>query len=547
MLSPGTRIGPHRVRAWISEGACGQSYESESTEGEKKGDLFFLKLLPREISEQKGFEDSFVQECQALEQLEGPGIWPMRKFGVMKWKHWIAYDWMDGKEVPAYDDQAEIESSELEEGTVCVRTLGDDLKSDPLPWTPQMLLDLMICLHQGLNKSHLLGLPHGNLKPTNIIVQRTENRKTAAWITESGLYRLLSFLGDNSQESSSLQVAGMTLEAQSSMRASEDFRPAGQEWGQRAEESWDLFALGSVTQEILKKTGSQSAFKEWREWAEKATSKEPFQNVTHSVSALPGIGDLKDYGFSLKELDNAANDQSDDLRAKREKEWEFKQKSANLRFRRNITGLVGTLFLLGYLMKTVYLFFFPAAWTEYALPGVLDSYQLGAGLWSGQAWGILPNAYDADGEGGQDVVGKWEKSDGLFRLEFRKFKQPEESGEKKKLWQFIGKGATAPDDYHYWSDYLKYDRSEDRLLFIKRVDKFFTYRPGREKGKSTRLYPEDRFKDSKSGVLKAELSFLRVEKSRISWEFFIGVGFLWSSLLYRRNLSRLIKEAAELT
>ena len=210
MLSPGTRIGPHRVRAWISEGACGQSYESESTEGEKKGDLFFLKLLPREISEQKGFEDSFVQECQALEQLEGPGIWPMRKFGVMKWKHWIAYDWMDGKEVPAYDDQAEIESSELEEGTVCIRTLGDDLKSDPLAWTPQMLLDLMICLHQGLNKSHLLGLPHGNLKPTNIIVQRTENRKTAAWITESGLYRLLSFLGDNSQESSSLQVAGMT-------------------------------------------------------------------------------------------------------------------------------------------------------------------------------------------------------------------------------------------------------------------------------------------------------------------------------------------------
>ena len=107
-----------------------------------------------------------------------------------------------------------------------------------------------------------------------------------------------------------------------------------------------------------------------------------------------------------------------------------------------MTGLVGGIFLLIYALKSVYLFFWPAPWTEYSLNGVLDSYQLGAGVWSGQAWGILPGAYDDEGDGGQDVVGTWKKDDGMFRLDFRKFKTPEDKGESKKLWQFIGKGAT---------------------------------------------------------------------------------------------------------
>ena len=46
--------------------------------------------------------------------------------------------------------------------------------------------------------------------------------------------------------------------------------------------------------------------------------------------------------------------------------------------------------MLIYLIKSIYLFFSPAPWTEYSLEGVLDSYQLAAGVWSGQAWGILP-------------------------------------------------------------------------------------------------------------------------------------------------------------
>jgi hypothetical protein len=210
-----------------------------------------------------------------------------------------------------------------------------------------------------------------------------------------------------------------------------------------------------------------------------------------------------------------------------------------------MTGLIGGLFILVYAIKSTYLFFLPAPWTEYSLAGLLDSYQLAAGLWSGQSWGILPSAYDEEGEGGQDVVGIWEKDDGLFRLDFRKFKMPEEKGDAKKRWQFIGKGATSDEDYHIWSDYLSYDRSRDALLLVKRNDGETTFKPGKEEGRIPQLYPESRFFDNSSKVRPAELVFARKGEAGISWELFIGLGFLLSYSMYLRNLNKVILDGPE--
>jgi len=98
MLSSGTRIGSARILNWLSEGSCGQSYHCTGSEGEIKGKEFYVKLIPRELSERKGFQDYFLQEGQTLEQLDGPGVWPVESFGVTKWKHWIRYPWLEGKE-----------------------------------------------------------------------------------------------------------------------------------------------------------------------------------------------------------------------------------------------------------------------------------------------------------------------------------------------------------------------------------------------------------------------------------------------------------------
>ena len=114
------------------------------------------------------------------------------------------------------------------------------------------------------------------------------------------------------------------------------------------------------------------------------------------------------------------------------------------------------------------------------------------------AWGVLPAQYDKKREGGSNVVGEWKRENGLLKLSFRKFKGVDQKDEDKKLWQFIGKGATTPDDYYSWSDYLKYLRASDQFVLVKRTDGQITYLPASKEGDYPRLFPE-------KFVLKMEL------------------------------------------
>ncbi|MEK9633755.1 MAG: hypothetical protein VW622_07940, partial [Opitutae bacterium] len=182
----------------MGEGSTGQSYHCESTEGDLKGNLLYVKLVHRQISERNGFEDYFLQECQTLEQLEGPGIWPIREFGVMKWKHWIGYDWLEGENLPA--------EGEKEVGPV-IRSLDELMEYNPVSLTPELLLDFMISLHRGLYRIHQSGMAHGNVKPSNVLVRKAENGSGEAWVTETGLFRICKFQPIGGDESSGNEVS----------------------------------------------------------------------------------------------------------------------------------------------------------------------------------------------------------------------------------------------------------------------------------------------------------------------------------------------------
>ena len=536
MLSSGTRIGPNRVSRWLSDGSCGQSYECELTEGDEKGETRYVKLLPREISERKGFGDYFHQECQALQQLEGAGIWPILDFGVMKWKHWISYSLFEG-------DEFQVESSGEEESgnteSVKLRTLSDWIEYNPGAIRQEVVLQIMIELHRGLHRAHLAGFLHGNLKPSNILVKPNGD----AWITEFGLMRISSFSRKIAELDGEPEVNSMTLEAQESLAEGDRFKPAENIPEEANEEDIDIFALGTIVRWIVEKVGNESGhWDEWLVWAEQACSLREFRSVAHSMEAMPGVGDISEYGIvSPSRLEDSKID-PEEIRIKREREWALSEKRSSLQFRRNMTAFAGLISLTVFLISSVYLFFFPSPWTEYKMDGVLDSYQLGAGLWGGQAWGIVPAAYDDDGGGGQDVVGSWEKEDGLFKLNFRKFKKPDDEKSDKKLWQFIGQGKTSSDDYHNWTDFISYDRSRDVLLLTRRVDKTGTFLPGREGESPPRLYPKQRFSRGEK-VDSAELTFLRVNKSGSNWALFFCVGFLLAAFIYHRALGRLLEEA----
>ena len=146
MLSSGTRIGPSRIESWLGDGSCGQSYESVEMEGETKGSKVYVKLIPREVSERKGFSDYFLQECQALEQLVGPGIWPVQKFGVMKWKHWAYYPWLEGRKIKV-KKIVEPDQEEEEEIEISLRTLADFLENDQEKINPEKVFFKLFVLY----------------------------------------------------------------------------------------------------------------------------------------------------------------------------------------------------------------------------------------------------------------------------------------------------------------------------------------------------------------------------------------------------------------
>jgi hypothetical protein len=508
------------------------------TEGERKGATVCAKLIHREISESKGFEDYFLQECQALEQVEGPGIWPIQKFGVMKWKHWIYYSWLQGQRMmlPA-DSSPESENPEQEE--VWLRSLADFLEHDSQKITPDVLLEIMICLHQALHRAHLGGVVHGNLKPRNILLEWNDHGEVKAWVTEFGLWKLMSFAA-MSQEETEGQGGGMNLNVQDSLAETSKFRPQEASPTDTPDEKWDLGGLGRIVHWVVEKKGLQkdAAWQDWMVWAGQASSALGFSSVAHSMQALPGMVDVSQYGLRVEDEKKSAVVDPEEIRLKREEEWNYKEKIDSLRFRRNMTAFVGGICLFLSLVSMTYNYFRPSPWTEYSMDGILDSYQLGAGIFSGQAWGIVPAAYDDDHKGGQDVVGEWEKEEDLFKLSFRKFKiNPEEEGDKK-LWQFIGTGKTSPDDYHNWQDYLRFDQSREALILVKRVDDRNEYKPGRRGGGAPRLFPVERF-SGKQQIKPAELAFINQGSKSRNWAFFFAVGFLLASWIYLRETKKI--------
>lgn len=531
MLSSGTRIGPFHVDSWIKEGSCGQSYKGEGSAGEEKGKVSYLKLFQRDLSEKEGFSDYFSQECRAIEQIEGRGIWPMLSYGKMKWKHWIAYDWFEGA-------TEQIPTEEEKNREINLKSLKDWMEFFPGRIGPDQLKDIMIDLHCGLNLAHDSGVIHGNLKPDNILISQKNDGTFEAWATEFALSKMVSFRPLNEDPSDGTVFLSQSMQFQESLKESQAYRPVAAGAGDLPEEQWDINALGGLVRYVTQKSqNSQGDWVHWQKWSEKALGY-TFATIPQSLEAVPGVTDLAAYGIRSENSQQGSGLSDDEIRRKREIEWERDQKIATANFRRNITGLIGCLCLFTFLFSKIYLFFNPSPWMEYSVEGAADKYQLGFGVWSGKAWGILPASYDKDGDGGQDVAGEWERVDGMFRLKFRKFKKANEEESGKKLWQFIGKGSTTEDDYYIWSDYLSYNRMENCLELIKRVDEREVFLPGQRGSDSPHLFPEVRIHRSGGLIKKARLLFKQTQADGPSWSVFIGLGFLLASVMYHRIILR---------
>ena len=188
------------------------------------------------------------------------------------------------------------------------------------------------------------------------------------------------------------------------------------------EENWDLYAAGKIVKWIIEQSKLHAGLNihgrdgklGFQEQLLKIVNLD-LVHAAHSMDALPGVGDISRFGVKIEDESEKNQVDLEQLRLEKSK-FKLNEKILSLRMRRGMTFLVGSIILSFYLIYSIYLFFLPTPWSEYSLKGLSDSYQLAAGIFTGQAWGIVPANYDEEGDGGQDVVGNWTKENGLTKV-----------------------------------------------------------------------------------------------------------------------------------
>ena len=547
MLSPGTRIGPARILRHLGENLFGDAYEVVGEAGEGKGDHFLVKVLPRELLEDPGFSDHFSRECQVVEQLDQDGISALDSYGVTKWKHWLRYAWEPGLELAAATETVEETDGPPEFRRASSLSEYMDARAEPL--LEEEVLAILTSILLALRSAHAVGLMHGNLKPSNVLLGMTDAGSIDARLTEFSLSRLTGEewfrarwkAAEDANPSEELPETMIASRATFLHRSPEELA------GGVGEEQGDLFSIGLMArrmltgcspEEIRSPESDKNLPLAWAEWMAKATAKKPedrFPDAGRAIVALPGIGDVTRFGLSSdEEPDEQSLIDADELRLQREIEWEAAEKARSLKAKQGITGLLAGIFLVCYLVSSIYGWLYPKPWVEYKHATALDSFQLGVGLWSGKAWGVTPKIYDPFKKGGQDVPGEWTFDDGHFQLRFRKYKFVGPSYNGKKRWQSMGTDSSSSEDYFIWTDFLSYDRDSDALMFVKRIgDKGETYLPIIDKHEDIRFVFESRLRNPANGFKKTELRFDREKNGELHWTLFFGLGFLAASLLYR--------------
>ncbi len=151
-LAAGTRLGPYQVIGPLGAGGMGEVYRARD---ERLSRSVALKVLPGEISADKGRLERFEKEARAASSLNHPNIVTIYDIGSAESLAYIAMELVEG------------------------RTLREILYTGPIAL--RRLLSLSAQIADGLAKAHAAGIVHRDLKPENLMV------------TKDGFVKMLDF------------------------------------------------------------------------------------------------------------------------------------------------------------------------------------------------------------------------------------------------------------------------------------------------------------------------------------------------------------------
>jgi eukaryotic-like serine/threonine-protein kinase len=213
-LAAGTRLGPYEIIDALGAGGMGEVYRGRDTRLDR---TIAIKILPAHLSSDTDARQRLEREARAISALNHPNICTLHDVGHQDGVDYLVMEFLEGE------------------------TLADRLMKGSLPLEQVLKVGIEICA--GLEKAHLGGVLHRDLKPGNIMLT-----KSGAKLMDFGLAKAMPAIGLGS----SLSMATMShpLTAQGTVVGTFQYMAPEQMEGKEADVRSDIFALGAVLYEM---------------------------------------------------------------------------------------------------------------------------------------------------------------------------------------------------------------------------------------------------------------------------------------------------------
>jgi eukaryotic-like serine/threonine-protein kinase len=140
----GKRLGPYEILSAIGAGGMGEVYRARDTRLER---IVAVKILPDHLSDRAELRERFEREAKTIASLNHPHISVLHDIGQHDGIDYLVMEYLEGE------------------------TLAERLKKAPLPL--DQVLQFAIEISDALDKAHLKGITHRDLKPDNIMLTKS--------------------------------------------------------------------------------------------------------------------------------------------------------------------------------------------------------------------------------------------------------------------------------------------------------------------------------------------------------------------------------------
>src|ERR1700730_9103759 len=214
-LAPNTKLGPYEIAVPLGAGGMGEVYRARDT---RLGRNVAIKILPAQFSSDPVRKQRLDREAKTISSLNHPHICVLYDVGHHEGMDYLVMECVEGE------------------------TLAKRLEKGALPLDQVLKLGTQIA--DALDKAHLSGVVHRDLKPGNIMLT-----PTGAKLLDFGLAKASAPVVTGATQTASARQPPVTEEG--TVVGTFQFMSPEQVEGKEIDGRSDIFSLGTVLYEML--------------------------------------------------------------------------------------------------------------------------------------------------------------------------------------------------------------------------------------------------------------------------------------------------------